>query len=297
MREMQNTEEELNSVVGLTITGWSKVDINYGHSFILLETNQKFGNGKKVNLLIDIANGHLTELWSVCSQIKSYYKDYLYLIIGNIANPNTYKHICDMEIADAVRVGIGGGSRCHTSSKTAIHYPIISLLSTIKDIKDKYNYKVDIIADGGIKNSSDIIKCFCAGADKVMMGSVFAKTLESAGKKFFTDEDKYILPVMDAKIDGIDIDMVERYRSGQTIYSEYRGMSTKDVQIKEGKAAPTYEEGFIENIKVEYMLDELLIEINNSLRSAFSYCNARTLSEFYTTSIFIQNFNNNHNSL
>ena len=52
MREMQNTEEELNSVVGLTITGWSKVDINYGHSFILLETNQKFGNGKKVNLLI-----------------------------------------------------------------------------------------------------------------------------------------------------------------------------------------------------------------------------------------------------
>mgnify|MGYP001158786474 FL=1 len=49
---MQNTVEELDSLKGLTIKGWSKVDIDYGHSFILLETNQKFDNGKVVNLLI-----------------------------------------------------------------------------------------------------------------------------------------------------------------------------------------------------------------------------------------------------
>ena len=52
MREMHNRKEELDSLVGMTIKGWSKVDIDYGHSFILLETNEKFDNGKVVNLLI-----------------------------------------------------------------------------------------------------------------------------------------------------------------------------------------------------------------------------------------------------
>ena len=52
MREMHNRQEELDSLVGMTIKGWSKVDIDYGHSFILLETNEKFDNGKVVNLLI-----------------------------------------------------------------------------------------------------------------------------------------------------------------------------------------------------------------------------------------------------
>ena len=52
MREMQNDKEELDSLIGMTIKGWSKVDIDYGHSFILLETNEKFDNGKVVNLLI-----------------------------------------------------------------------------------------------------------------------------------------------------------------------------------------------------------------------------------------------------
>jgi len=50
--EMQNDKEELDSLIGMTIKGWSKVDIDYGHSFILLETNEKFDNGKVVNLLI-----------------------------------------------------------------------------------------------------------------------------------------------------------------------------------------------------------------------------------------------------
>lgn len=50
--EMQNGKEELDSLIGMTIKGWSNVDIDYGHSFILLETNEKFDNGKVVNLLI-----------------------------------------------------------------------------------------------------------------------------------------------------------------------------------------------------------------------------------------------------
>lgn len=51
---MQNDKEELDSLIGMTIKGWSKVDIDYGHSFILLETNEKFDNGKVVNLLISV---------------------------------------------------------------------------------------------------------------------------------------------------------------------------------------------------------------------------------------------------
>ena len=86
-----------------------------------------------INILIDIANGHLNDLHLTASLIKEKYA--CSIMIGNIANPRIIEDSFNLygDIIDYYRVGIGGGSRCHTSSKTAIHYPIpIHLQSAAK---------------------------------------------------------------------------------------------------------------------------------------------------------------------
>lgn len=161
--------------------------------------------GCTYKVCVDIANGHMEKLYKLCVKAKEIsigisagYN--LQIMTGNIANPNTYKYICDnciykdnkgylQQAIDYIRVGIGGGNGCITSSNTAIHYPQATLIDEIYDIKQRYKAKyVDrrypyIIADGGIRNYSDVIKALGLGADYVMIGSLLAQSIESAGEK------------------------------------------------------------------------------------------------------------------
>jgi IMP dehydrogenase/GMP reductase len=138
------------------------------------------------HVLIDVANGHMQHLIDICKTVKKNWNDNIVLMAGNIANPETYREYCEAGI-DYVRCSIGSGSCCTTASNTAVHYPIASLIDKINEIK-KYrsqincNHITKVIADGGIRNYSDVIKALALGADYVMIGGLFNSILESAGE-------------------------------------------------------------------------------------------------------------------
>lgn len=157
-------------------------------------------------ICVDIANGHMNSLYTKCVMAKQFagqlgYK--LTIMTGNIANPETYKWICNFNklckssIIDYIRVGIGGGSGCITTSNVSIHYPQASLIDECYNIKQNLKtiknhlgeilydpeYFPKIVADGGIRNYDHVIKALALGADYVMIGSLFAQCIESAGDK------------------------------------------------------------------------------------------------------------------
>ena len=103
------------------------------------------------------------------------------LCVGNVATGEAAKKLYDSG-ADIIKVGIGPGSICTTRMVAGIGVPQISAIMEVK--RALKNKKIKIISDGGIKFSGDIVKAIAAGADAIMMGSIFAGTDESPGKKF-----------------------------------------------------------------------------------------------------------------
>lgn len=165
-------------------------------------------------ICVDIANGHMKSLYDKCIIAKKNADagDYkLTIMTGNIANAKTYEWISKNSTyldkkgkrkcaIDFIRVGIGGGCGCITSSNVSIHYPQASLINECYQVKQdlenetlrqgaydeipKYNYDLPkIVADGGIRNYDHVIKALALGADYVMIGSLFAQCIESAGDK------------------------------------------------------------------------------------------------------------------
>ena len=146
------------------------------------------------NILIDCANGNMNIIFETVKKIKAKLKDDISIMIGNIANPETYEECCKAGV-DYVRCGIGSGECCITSSATKIHFPLASLISEIVEKKQSlqwsgsYKKFTKIIADGGVRGYSDAIVALALGADYVMIGSVFSKMLESSGQIFFRYKD------------------------------------------------------------------------------------------------------------
>ena len=131
-------------------------------------------------ICIDVANGHMAEVIDTIKGLKQKYGDRMVVMAGNIANPKAYKAY-DEAGCDYVRCGIGGGSGCLTASNTGVFYPLFSLLKETYEVKKKIGGKCKIIADGGIRGYRDI-QLALLYADSVMMGGLFNKAIESAGK-------------------------------------------------------------------------------------------------------------------
>ena len=126
-----------------------------------------------------------------------------------------------------------------------------------------------IVADGGMQTYSDIIKAIALGADFVMLGNILNRCLESAGENYLF------------KCIRVSQKTAEQlYNIGLPIYKKFRGMSTKEVQMKWGNSNLRTSEGVVRYRKVEYTLSQWVENFEDYLRSAMSYSNARTLSEF-----------------
>ena len=133
-----------------------------------------------VNLIVvDTAHGHTKKVSEIIKYIKRIKDKKTALCAGNIATPEAAKFLLKLGV-DIVKVGIGPGSICTTRLVAGIGVPQLSAILSVRNgIKNK---KVKIIADGGIKYSGDLAKAFAAGADAVMIGSLFAGTDEAPGK-------------------------------------------------------------------------------------------------------------------
>ena len=131
-------------------------------------------------IVIDTAHGHSEKVLKILSKIKKITKN-VPVCVGNIATGEAAIKLYDSG-ADIIKVGIGPGSICTTRMVAGIGVPQISAIIDVKKLLIKK--KIKIISDGGIKFSGDIAKALAAGADAIMMGSIFAGTEESPGRKF-----------------------------------------------------------------------------------------------------------------
>ena len=201
------------------------------------------------NICIDTANGHLHDIYVATKYAKKSFPN-LAIMVGNIANPKTYDEICKnySDSVQFIRVGIGGGSGCTTSVQTGVHTSLPYLITEINKIKKSYANKPLVIADGGVNTIDRAIKCLALGADYVMMGSMFANCKE-----------------------------VGNYNE---VKNEYYGQSSIRGQLDRFGEIRSNPEGLEKIIEINTTLNEVCSKFDAALRSAMSYCNAKTLEEF-----------------
>lgn len=255
-------EEELNSLLHFKLNSRNdlKFSVSVGadkESLFLLK--DYFENIDCIT--IDVANGHSSIIVDQINRIKEIMPQAT-LIAGNVATGEGFKFLSDLG-CDAVRVGIGGGSICKTRIMTGFGLPTLYSVVDCYRVKKEFNLNTSIIADGGIRYPSDLVKSIVAGADAVICGGVFAKTFESPGSVIYDDEDK-------------------------SYYKEYRGMASEEVQreYRGGLKKGTCAEGVQHKIKVESSLCDVITEFSGGLRSAMTYCNAMTISELRNNAEF-----------
>ena len=206
-----------------------------------------------VVICVDIAHGHHVLMRYALEVLKNTFGSAIHIMAGNVATLEAFNDLADWG-ADSVRVGIGGGSICSTRVQTGHGMPTLqSIFDCSQSDRD-----VALIADGGIRNSGDIVKSLAAGADFVMLGSLLAKTEESQGEVFYLDGHK-------RKV--------------------YRGMASKDAQIDwRGHTASV--EGVTSSVCVTGTLSDVLGELETGIRSGLSYSGARTIRELQSKARF-----------
>lgn len=248
--------------------------------FRLIETDfEKFASivGHSSGVLVDIANGHMKKLVDLSKLFLEKFNTKK-LMIGNIANPYTYSELARIGV-HYCRVGIGGGSVCTTSANASIHYPMASLIYECKMIKIANAYDCKIVADGGFKNFSDIIKGLALGADYVMLGGILNKCLDS---------DSY--PYLWKKIKITNMGLAHwLFKNKFPLYKRHVGMSTKEIQKMWGNKKLKTSEGIIKWNRVEYTYDGWIENFNDYFKSTLSYLNCADFSDLrdYANFIFI----------
>lgn len=224
-------------------------------------------------ICVDIANGHMKKLYDMCKVLKDAYGDNMVIMTGNIANVQTYSYICDHYegVIDYIRLGIGGGSRCTTSSNGGIHYPIGSLIEECYTIKRMYTQCPYIVADGGFKNFDQIIKALALGADYVMLGNIFARTEEACGETNMT----YLIEKWPEGKRYVD-----KYGKEYVRLRDYYGMSTKRAQKEFRSEKLKTAEGIEKPVPVSYTLPQWVDNFESYLKSAMSYTDFKDIYDF-----------------
>jgi IMP dehydrogenase/GMP reductase len=260
------------------------VDYNHFLSYSLTDFERLFlrervvvPNESKILALIDIANGHMLDLYEAVKKAKIMYGDDMCLMVGNVANPSTFHKYCEIGV-DMVRIGIGNGGGCLTTVQTGVGYPMASLIKKCSDIQKKKfligsstPYKTKIVADGGFKKYADIIKALALGADYVMLGSILNKCLESAGET--SRENGEV-------VNQFSEETRKMFHVEIPLFKTFRGMSTKEVQKSWGKADLTTSEGVVRRHNVEYTLEGWVKNFEDYLKSAMSYTGKNELRDF-----------------
>lgn len=225
------------------------------------------------NILIDIANGHMQHLADSVTQLKQ--KTKVKIMVGNIANPETYR-VLSLAGADFIRVGIGFGGGCLTAMNTGVGHSMASLVYECNKIKQQNillkRRFAKIVADGGFREYSDVIKALALGSDYVMLGSVLNKCLESSGDTYLYTK------LFRIKLNGA----LARFfwRNKFKLEKNFRGMSTKEVQKKWGRINLKTSEGVVRMRTVKYTLSGWTENFIDYLKSAMSYTNTKDLQKF-----------------
>ena len=222
-----------------------------------LERAEALVEGGVKILCLDVAHGDHILMKKALITLREKLGNGPHLMAGNVATLEGAERLADWG-SNSIRVGIGGGSICSTRIQTGHGVP--SLDSVMDCARTDKN--VSIIADGGIKNSGDIVKALGIGADFAMLGSVLAGSDKTPGETYISA------------------------RTGEASKT-YRGMASKDAQMDwRGKASSL--EGISTTIPYKGETRAIIEQLDNGIRSGFSYSGARTINEFWYKARFIK---------
>lgn len=316
---------KINTIIPRTVKYKERIKLLYNNhwvAFSLEEFKKLFcsENAKSIDKMhkfkvcVDLANGHMRSLYEhirTAKQISRLIGYELTIMTGNIANPKTYEALIrDRVPVDYIRLSIGSGHGCLTSSNTGVHYPIGSLIdkcSNIKNYLGGFGYTTPkIVADGGIRNYKDINIALALGADYVMIGSLFAGIAESSSKMYVNNGEKeidvipYVLNICDAfgdenRMAKEDQNMKNMIHS-LNVKKKFYGMSTPEAQIEINNAleyqvdfTKKTSEGLSKMIECKYTLRQWVENFIDYLKSAMSYVGAIDLHYLRTNSVLIVN--------
>lgn len=215
-------------------------------------------------IVIDSAHGHSEGVLRTVQAVKARYPG-LNLIAGNVATGEGARDLIEAG-ADAVKVGVGPGSICTTRVVAGIGVPQISAIYDAARAAMERN--IPIIADGGIKYSGDIVKAIAAGADTVMVGSLFAGTEESPG-------DMEIFQGRSFKV----------YRGMGSLGAMKEGSQDRYFQENQQKLVP---EGIEGRVAYRGALAETVYQLIGGLRAGMGYCGVKNIEELKTKTRFVR---------
>ncbi len=209
-------------------------------------------NGCNV-LLIDVAHGHHKLVGEAIEKIKQNLSR-VEVVAGSVATGEACEYLCEKG-ADSIRVGIGNGSLCETRIRTGVGIPQVTALLDCVSVADTYN--TPVIADGGVRDIGDVCKGLACGADSVMLGSLLSGTKESPG----------------------EIEKVGKWPNEQ-LYKKYRGSASLDS--KKSRGSNKNVEGNHKVIPYKGKVKRVIGDIQEGIRSSFSYVGANNISEYHS---------------
>jgi len=216
-------------------------------------------------LVLDTAHGHSKRVLEALERIKSEYGDRAAVIAGNVGTADGAKALIDHG-ADAIKVGLGPGSICTTRVVAGIGMPQITAIWDCSRVAREHG--IPVIGDGGIRYSGDIPKAIAAGADVVMLGSLFAGTEESPGETEIYQGRSYKV-----------------YRGMGSIGAMRAGSSDRYFQEASRKLVP---EGIEGRVPYKGPLAETVYQLVGGLRAGMGYCGVRTIEELQTKTRFVR---------
>ena len=215
-------------------------------------------------LVLDSAHGHSMNIAKTTEKIKNAFPD-CQLIVGNIATAAAAEFLIKAG-ADAIKVGIGPGSICTTRIVSGIGVPQVTAIYDVACVASKYD--IPVIADGGIKYSGDLVKSIAAGADTIMIGSLFAGCEESPGESEIYQGRRFKV-----------------YRGMGSIAAMEKGSRDRYFQTGTKKLVPEGVEG---RVPYKGPLADTVYQLLGGLRSGMGYCGCKTIPELQERGQFIR---------
>jgi IMP dehydrogenase len=241
-------------------------DTRYGFGVSVAATNgymnlseQLYDAGARL-FLVDTANGHSEYAVRAVENLRAAFDDDIHIMAGNVATAEGFMRLAEVG-ADSIRVGIGGGSACTTRLVSGHGVPTLSSIMDVEDLREINGVECSIIADGGIRNSGDMIKAFAAGSDAVMVGSMLAGTDEAPGE-IITDHNG-----KEAKV--------------------FRGMASAQAQ-KDSRGSVSVSEGVSTTVPYKGSVEHILKQIKGGLGSGCSYSGVSELSHLSSIAEYVE---------
>ena len=209
-------------------------------------------------IALDSAHGHSKGVIAAVKEVKKNFKN-INVIAGNVGTAAGAKALADAG-ADAIKVGIGPGSICTTRIVAGAGVPqLTAIMEAASVLKGK---NIPVIADGGIRYTGDMVKALAAGANCVMMGSIFAGTEESPGETIIYEGRKF-----------------KEYRGMGSLGAMATGSSDRYFQDVEDDVKKFVPEGIEGRVAYKGTLQEIVYQFTGGLRAGMGYCGAKNIAE------------------